>query len=135
MKILVPVSHLHKVELRASTVSLREDGIMHFDLKAVDEFGVNDVRDILRTVESIGGGKKFCNLVTVNQYVAIHKDARALSAKEEGNLYTIADAMIVNTTAMKLVLNIYMAFDKPIRPTRSFTSESDAIAWLKTFSK
>jgi hypothetical protein len=121
------------IELRASTVSLREDGIMHFDLKAVDEFGANDVRDILKTVEQIGGGKKFCNLVTVRQYVTIHKDARALSAKEEGNRYTIADAMVVNNTAMKLVLNLYMAFDKPIRPTRGFTSEENAIAWLKTF--
>jgi hypothetical protein len=127
------VSRVTRIELRASTVTLRADGIMHFDLKAVDEFTVEDVKEILAAVKEIGNGKKFRNLVTVPQYVPIHKDARALSAKEEGNLYTIADAMVVNTTAMKLVLNIYMAFDKPIRPTRSFTTKEAAIEWLNTF--
>jgi hypothetical protein len=133
MKTAERTFHTSQIELRASTITLRDDGIMHFDLKAVDEFTVNDVREILEAVKKIGGGRRFPNLVTVPQYVAIHKDARALSAKEEGNIYTLADAMVVNTTAMKLVLNLYLAFDKPIRPTRSFTSKEAAIEWLKTF--
>lgn len=122
------------IDLPASAVTLRADGIMHFDIKPVNEFMVNDVHDILNAVKEIGGGKKFLNMITIKQYVTIHREARTLSASEAGNIFTIADAMVVNSTALKLVMNLYMSFDKPMRPTRNFTTEEKAIEWLKTFS-
>ena len=127
-------SAIVSVDLTASIVTLRPDGIMHFDIKPVNEFMVNDVHDILNAVKKIGGGKEYLNIVTIKHYVTIHKEARALSASLQGNRYTIADAMVVNSTALKLVMNLYMAFDKPIRPTKNFTTEEKAIEWLKTFS-
>jgi hypothetical protein len=122
------------IDLPASLVTLRADGIMHFDVKTVNEFMVNDVHDILNAVKAIGKGGKFLNMITIKQYMTFHKEAGALSAALEGNLYTIADAIVVKLTALKPVMNRYITFDKPVRPTRNFTSEEKVIEWLKTFA-
>ncbi|MDQ3048013.1 MAG: hypothetical protein M3R27_10725 [Bacteroidota bacterium] len=122
---------IKQVDLRSSIVTLRSDGIMHFDIKAVEEFTETDVKDILRTVKEIGHGSRFLNLVTFPAFVTISKEARALSASNEGNEYTIADAMVVTSTAIKLVMNFYISFDKPVRPTRAFNTQDKAVEWLK----
>lgn len=133
MHITDEITAIARVDLKASTVILRSDGIMHCDIKPVDEYMVNDVHEVLNAIQSIGEGKKFLNLITIKQYVTFHKEARALAANEEGNMYTIADAIVFNSTALMLVMNIYLAFDKPVRPTRHFNTEEKAIEWLKTF--
>jgi hypothetical protein len=45
----------------------------------------------------------------------------------------MADALLVGSTMMKLIATAYINFNKPKVPTRMFTSEEKAIAWLKTF--
>ena len=90
-------------------------------------------REILREVRSLGGGKAFCNLVVFKQYTTVDDAARAFSAGEEGNAYTIADAFVVNSIALKLVGSFYMQVNRPVRPTRIFTKEEEAVAWLRTF--
>ncbi|MGQ0828236.1 MAG: DUF7793 family protein [Bacteroidota bacterium] len=128
------IQNITTIELAACTVTLRSDGIMNFDLKPVDEFTGKDAWEILGAVKEIGSGKKFPNLITTSKgYVAISSEARALSASEPGNIYTLADAIVVNSTAFKLIANFYISFNKPVRPTRLFTSEKEAVEWLKTF--
>ncbi len=130
MNEVVDAKYIKQVDLRSSTVTLRADGIMHFDIKAVEEFTEEDVKEILRTVKEIGHGSRFLNLVTFPAFVAVSKEARALSASKEGNEYTIADAMVVSSTAIKLVMNLYISFDKPVRPTRIFNTKDKAVEWL-----
>jgi hypothetical protein len=94
---------------------------------------VKDTWEIINTIKDIGNGKKFPNMLTANGFLNVHKDARALSASEEGNLYTLADALVVNSTALKLIANFYISFNKPVRPTKLFNSQEKAVEWLKTF--
>jgi hypothetical protein len=54
-------------------------------------------------------------------------------AKKESCPYSKADAFIINSVAMRFIANFYLNMNKPERPTRMFTEEKDAIAWLKTF--
>ena len=122
-----------KVELRATTVTSREEGIMHFDLKKVDEYTKQDVNDVLTAVGEIGNGRAFANLVTINDYVEIDKEAKILSASEGGNRYTIADAFVLKSMPLKLLGNFYLQINKPVRPTRLFNDETSALKWLKTF--
>ena len=131
--ILEEVYIISKVELSASTVSLRSDGIMHLDLHPKTELTLKDGWEIIKTIGEIGGGKKFPNMLTAKGFLNVHKDARALSASEGGNEFTLADALVVNSTAIKLIANFYISFNKPVRPTKLFNSEQKAVEWLKTF--
>jgi hypothetical protein len=52
-------------------------------------------------------------------------------ATEEGAPYSMADAIIADNLGFKLIANFYIRVKKPLRPTRLFISEPDAINWLK----
>lgn len=123
----------HKISTDVSTISLQEDGIIRMDMHPVEEITVNDQKAIMDVIHEIGGGRSFCNLVVFKQYVNVDEEARQFSASPEGNIYTIADAFVINSVALKLVGNFYMQVNKPVKPTRIFTNEKDAIAWLHTF--
>ena len=127
------ITILKKVELRASILSLRSDGIMQTDLKAVDEFTVEDILDNADALQNIGKGQKFANLIIIKNFITVDRETRKLAATEITGKYAIAEALVVNSTALKLLVNFYIAFNKPNRPTRMFDSEDKAVAWLKTF--
>ena len=127
------ISYTKKNDLRCAVVGLRSDGIMHFAMKSVDEITEKDVKEILNAVSQIGNGKKFCNLITFQEYISISKEAKEFSASPEGNLYTIADAFVLHSVPLVIVGKFYLKFNNPICPTKIFKSEEKAIAWLKTF--
>ena len=121
-----------KHELNKAFVSLRNDGIMQIEIKETEEFLVQDVKDVLSVVGEIGGEKKYPILTIVNGYVLVDKETRAYLACEEGNRYTLADAFVINSLALKLVGNFYLKFDNPKCPTKIFNCPDDAAVWLKT---
>lgn len=124
---------IDKVELRASVLTFRSDGIMHIHYKAVDEFAVDDLMDIINGLYRIGKGKKFLNLMTFEKFFIVEKEVRSVAATEIGSKYSAADAIVVKSTALKLLVNLYIAFNKPNRPTRMFDLEDKAVEWLRTF--
>ena len=127
------ITVLKQIELRASTLSLRSDGIMHIDIKPVDEFTREDVLEAVEALQKIGNGQQFVNLITFKNFITVDKETRKLAAAEITGKYTKARALVVNSTALKLVVNFFIAFNKPKKPTRMFDSEDKAVVWLKTF--
>ena len=125
---------IDKVELRASFLTLRSDGVMHIHMKGVEEVLADDLRDIVNALYTMGNGKKFLNMVTFQSFFIVDKETRKFGATEFVGKYTLADAIVVNSVALKLLINFYIAFNKPDRPTRMFENEAKAIEWLKTFS-
>ena len=124
-----------KIECTSFTVHLREDGIMHYHVKAVGEFGINDLKEGMYAANEIGRGKKFYNIVTFEDFITVSAEAREFAASEESNQYTIADAFVVKNNALKLVGNFYLTFNKPKVPSKLFTDEDKAIAWLYSLQK
>lgn len=69
----------------------------------------------------------------MNEFIQVGDDARKYAAGEDSNKYTIADAFVINSIALKLVGNFYIRYNKPVRPTRIFNNEEDALVWLRNF--
>lgn len=121
------------IELKKATVFLRPDGIVQINTKNVDELSLADFQEIVETIGIVGDGKKCPVLSVANGYINVDKNAREYSASEEGNRFTLADAFVLNSFALKLVGNFYLKIDKPISPTKIFTNTNYAVEWLKTF--
>lgn len=124
---------LDKIKTATGTVSFQEEGILRYEIEKTDELTLQNVKEYIEVVGNLGGGKSFCNLVVMKQFVQVGDDARKYAASEESNIYTIADAFIINSIALKIVGNFYIRFNKPVRPTRIFNNEEDALVWLRTF--
>ncbi len=122
-----------KIATSGGIVFLQPDGIMRMEISKTDEITLENVNDFIAAVKEIGGGKPFCNLIIFEKFVQVDKESREYSASEEANIYTIAEAFVIKSAALKIVGNFYIQVNKPTRPTKIFTNEEDATKWLKTF--
>lgn len=124
---------LKQVELDSTIIKLRSDGIVQFDLRNRDDFSVDDLKEINAAVGILGDQKPYPLLINVKHFLNADNELRTYAASEESNRYTIADAFVVNSMAVKFIGNFYISFNKPSRPTKIFDSETTAVEWLKTF--
>lgn len=125
---------IKEIDLEASTVSLRNDGIIQIFMKPNRTMNMNDGKQMVQAFAEIGGGRKFLLLFIAGNFTLANTEARKYAASEDANRYTIASAFVVNNIAQKLMANAYISFNNPITPTRALTDIEEAIKWLKTFS-
>ena len=124
---------IDKIKTTTGSISIQEEGIMRYQIDQTDEITLQNVKEYLEAVRNLGGGKSFCNLIVMQEFIQVGDDARSYAAGEESNMYTIADAFVINSIALKIVGNFYIRYNKPVRPTRIFNNEEDALIWLRTF--
>jgi hypothetical protein len=120
-------------ELKASTVSLRSDGIIHVYIKDGIEMELTDAIKVIEAIGELGGKKKFPVLIDCGEFASVDKEVRILSADKEANIFSSANALAYHSLAHKLLANFYVNHNKPEIPTKVFADNDAAIAWLKTF--
>jgi hypothetical protein len=112
---------------------LRADGIMYVRITPEKEESVELVKKMVEKMGEMVSYKKVPMLARHEEFALPGKANRDYWSKKESCPYSSADAFMINSTAMKLISNFYLQFNKPERPTRMFTDEREAIKWLKTF--
>lgn len=104
-----------------------------------DEHEFLEVEDIERIREinlKLSEGKPFCILLDTSKgYFNTSPEANKLLASKEFAEKRMASAFIAKSLATKLASNFFIKFNKPLTPTRVFSSEKEALKWLKTFMK
>jgi hypothetical protein len=109
----------------------KSDGIM--ELQCDDDF-VFDVEHIKMLVEKRGemsNKHKFLQLTIAGKYSSVTKEGRDFMATEENLKYTLAEAIVIQSLAQRILGNFYLKFNKPKVPTRIFTDKAKAEIWLK----
>jgi hypothetical protein len=118
---------------RASTFRLRDDGITHaVTLPDVFET-LEDAKENIATVSRINQGKPVPVLADIRAGRGIDRETREYYSSKEGLVSTRALALLVESPFTRVMANFFIGINKPPVPTRLFTSEEEAIAWLKTF--
>lgn len=103
-------------------------------MKIVEDASI-EVEDAVQNYEaaqSLTGGEKHLLLVDAQANVYISKETRIYSAQTKPNS-PLAMALIVNSTANRLIGNFYINFNKPKVPTKLFPNEEKALKWLEEF--
>jgi hypothetical protein len=94
-----------------------------------------EVEDAIQNYEaasSLTNGEKHLLLVDAQANVYISKETRIYSAQTKPNS-PLAMALVVNSTANRLIGNFYINFNKPKVPTKLFPTEEKALKWLEEF--
>ncbi len=123
------------IELKKSTVSLLDEGILHIHLKGGSEIELADAVLIVEAMGKLGGGKKYPVMIDAGEFTSVDKEVRIFSASPESNIYTLADAIAYVSLAQKLIANFYIQYNKPSVPTKAFPTKEEALEWLKSFTK
>ncbi len=124
---------LDEIETESLFVRMRSDGIIEFENKDVDEMTLEHIYSANEAAAKISNYTPSLNLIILKNFVNVSPEARSYAASEESNKYTIADAFIIESQALKIVGNFYIRFNKPKRPTKIFNTELEALKWLNSF--
>ena len=75
------------------------------------------------------GGGTFKNIYHFDYFSDVDPQIREWASDESGNLYTISDAIVIESFAQKILTDFYVRVNRPIKPTKIFYSLEKAIAW------
>ena len=78
-------------------------------------------------------GRRVPVLGHVEGIKSVDREARQYFAGEEASRVTRASAILVGSPVARVVGSFFVGLNKPSFPVRLFTSESEAIEWLKGF--
>jgi hypothetical protein len=118
------------VSTRAAKIRLRRDGIIHVVGLPGIELSQADARAIIAALVRISQGKKHPVLVDIRQAKTVDREARQdLTASTAPT----AVALVVASPVSQVIGNSFMGLNRAVIPLRLFTSEAEAVEWLKGF--
>lgn len=114
-------------------IFLRKDGIMQIQYYKDQSYGIEDAKKILETFRKIGGGVRRKVLAIYHHNNLFDQEVMKLVGSEEvTKTLVLADALVTNSLALKILINGYFHIVKTPRPIRIFNNKEEAIAWLNS---
>ena len=115
---------------RTARISLRPDGILHFVYFPDAQERLEDAHANVKASEHLNPDQRRPLLVDLRPMRGIEREARAYYS----SLRSItARALLVESPVTRVMANFFISINKPPVPTKLFTSEDQAVAWLKNF--
>jgi hypothetical protein len=108
----------------------RADNILHYQVSEGAHITMDDINASLEVVRGWGKDNKYLHLFEAGHNSSVDNEVREWAASPDQNQFTVADAILVRDRAQRLIANFYVRFNNPIKPTKVFTSQSEAINWL-----
>lgn len=125
--------HRNKVILTHSQLNLRKDGILEIKLDDTTHFTIKEVFELTDAIEKMPLKKQHPIMVIAGKDSILNPEGRRHISRKDGLKNINAHAFVIQSFAQKVVANIYMAIDKPFKPTRFFLTVSEAEKWLESF--
>ncbi|WP_439882015.1 DUF7793 family protein [Pontibacter sp. MBLB2868] len=109
-----------------------KDGILHFYYKEIENMDLDMAKACVKDRKEFTNNKSYPCLVDVVMLKNSTKEARDYFA-DEGNEGIKANAILVSSSAVKMMTNFYIMVNKPKNPTRMFTDKDSALEWLAQY--
>ena len=93
-----------------------------------------DARENLAATAAMCAGKRWPLLSDISRGVPLDPEVRHFYSGKQLTDHFVAQSLVVEATPFgRVVGNVYLRVARPGIPTRLFSSEPDALAWLRTF--
>lgn len=111
---------------------LRQDGIIHSQVKKKANITLTDATLNMETMWNAGGNKKRPVFSDISDIGFVDKPSRKYV--RANNYKTMLAVAILATNPISMFIgNVFLNFEKPDLPMKIFLGEEDAINWLKKF--
>jgi hypothetical protein len=120
-RIITTTAVYETIEPHLFLITMKENS--HVDLAEVDEN--------YAAVMKLAAGRRYAVLVDASHPCTITKEAMEYTNRPESYKFLIAQAIVVNSLANRLVGNFIIKFHKPASPTKLFSNKESAYIWLK----
>lgn len=122
-----------KIVTRVNTVWLGEDGIARVIHVPGAKVTLEDAEETMAAYRKLSQGRKRPLFVDTKSMKSIERGARQFYAGEEAARVASAVAIIVDTPVSRVLGNFYLGVSKPHLTSQLFTSEDEALEWLKGY--
>jgi hypothetical protein len=119
--------------VRSQRIRLDEAGIVRAELLPHVDVDGADAAEAVAAIARLGGGRKRPVLVDLRRLKSMNREARAYFAGPVTARVESAAALLVGSPLTRAIGNFFLGLNKPCFPTRLFTSEGEALAWLTGF--
>ncbi|MBL0329748.1 MAG: hypothetical protein IPP64_10105 [Bacteroidetes bacterium] len=116
---------------KCASFTMIEDGIIHITLFENTEIDLVESKNMQQMSWSLTQGKPFVAMIDARVNIEVSKEAREWGSTPEAQKNMLAQAVLVNSIANKLVGNFIIKFHKPIAKTRLFSDAPAALEWLR----
>ena len=121
----------NEIEVRTQRIWLADDGIIHAKLKPHVEVDRADAEEAIRAISSLCQGTRRPVFVDMSDIKFMSREARTYFAGPETAKVESAAALLIRSPLTKAIGNFFMGLNRPLFPTRLFTSEAEALTWLR----
>ncbi|MEK7704047.1 MAG: STAS/SEC14 domain-containing protein [Myxococcota bacterium] len=119
--------------VRVARVWLGEDGIARVIHVPHAEVTLEDAKETMAAYIGLCEGKRRPLLVDTKTMKALAREARLYYAGDEAARVATAVAIIVGTPVSRVLGNFYLGLSNPRLPSRLFSSDEEALNWLKGY--
>ena len=112
---------------------LRGDGIVQMEALAGVEQTKADAMENIKAGFIAEGNKRRPVLVDLRKVSTLSREARLYYSGPEPTTMETAAAQWIGTPIGQMIGNFFMGFNKTLMPMKIFTSEEEAVRWLKGF--
>ena len=120
--------------VRIGEVILWCDQLVLVKLIKDNEIKLEDVKEQVNASLKLTNGKDFAVVIDGGLTLDVDDKAMTFASKYENDNWK-AFAIVVRSLSERLFANYYLMFQKPVRPTKVFTSPARAEKWLSQFVK
>jgi hypothetical protein len=121
------------VTTRVEHLWLDDEGIVHADGIEGSEHTKVDAEEATTVIWEVARRQARPLLVDMRRTKSMDRDARAHYAGPATVGVARAVALLTGSPLTRVLASFFMGLSKPVVPTRMFTSEAEALAWLRGF--
>lgn len=122
---------INSISSKCASLSIMEDGILRVTIFENSEIDLEESKAMHKISQDLTKGEKIFVLIDARTQVVVSKESREWGSSPESLKNTVAQAILIDSLANRLIGNFIIQFHKPIAKTRLFSVEKDAIDWLK----
>jgi len=123
-----------RTQTKTLSIELGDDDILRVEVLQNAEMTLDDAKESNAVCMELSGGRRLPRLCDYRGIRSQDRACRAYYASEETAATCLVCAIVISSPVSRVIGNFYMGLNKPVTPTRLFTSESAAVEWLRTFS-
>jgi len=115
-------------------VALIESNILLIEYETTQLITTSNIFNLRRIRETLIGNQPFYTVTDArNGHLKLSDEAKVFISEENRSSTTRhGDAILVNSLAKKIEVELYILFNKPKVKTKSFTELNKALCWIKS---
>lgn len=122
------------IKTRTNNIYLDDDRIIRCQLSSGSEIKAEDIKEDFAVFSKLIGDKNAPVLLDLRGIKSVTREAREYVSSPESMRFMSVLALLIGSPISKVVGNFFLGINKPPYPTKIFTSEAKALAWLKEFT-